>query len=141
MKIATTVARILLGALFVFAGASDFFMTPPAVPGLAGAFNDAFFQSHWVYFLSVAQLTAGVLLLINRFVPVALIILAAFMYNSFGFHATMAQSSIFAPILVFVLWLPIALKYRSLFRPIFAAVPVLPDDVSAAGTRAPAVPA
>jgi len=127
MTIATTVARILLGILFVFAGASDFFIsTPPPLPGLAGTFNEVFFKSHWVLFIAVAQLTLGVLLLINRFVPVALIILAAFLYNSFAFHLLMAQSSLFAPVIVFALWFVVALKYRELFAPIFAAKPALP---------------
>ncbi len=128
MKIATTAARLLLGVGFIFAGASAFFISsPPPEPGLAGAFNDVFFKSHWVLFVSAAQLTLGVLMLINRFVPVALIVLAAFLYNSFAFHITMAQSSLWAPVFVLALWLVLAMKYRPLFAPIFAATPTLPD--------------
>lgn len=137
MNIATTGARLLLGLLFTFAGASTFFMSsPPPQPGLAGAFNDVFFKSHWVLFVSAAQLILGVLLLINRFVPVALIMLAAFLYNSFAFHLTMAQSSLFAPVMVFALWLLVALKYRGLFAPIFAATPAVPEP-SRAGRQTP----
>ncbi|MBV9271471.1 MAG: DoxX family membrane protein [Candidatus Eremiobacteraeota bacterium] len=129
MNTATTIARILLGILFVLAGASAFFMTPPPEPGLAGAFNDVFYRSHWLYFVAVAQLTLGTLLLVNRFVPVALIMLAAFLYNSFAFHLTMAQSSLPAPVLVFALWAVVSLKYRTLFAPLFAAKPQLTDPV------------
>lgn len=129
MNIATTGARLLLGLLFTFAGAAAFFMgSPPPQPGLAGTFNDVFFQSHWVWFVSAAQLILGVLLLVNRFVPVALIMLAAFLYNSFAFHITMSQSAIFAPVIVFVLWFLVSWKYRALFAPIFASTPVLPDQ-------------
>jgi putative oxidoreductase len=128
MKIATTVARLLLGVVFLFAGGSAFFISsPPPEPGLAGAFDDAFFKSHWVLFVAAAQLTLGAFMLINRFVPVALIILAAFLYNSFAFHVTMAQSSLWAPVVVFALWLLVALKYRALFAPIFVAAPTMPD--------------
>ena len=75
MAVVTTLARIVLGLLFIFAGALPFFITsPPPQPGLAGAFNDLFFRSHWVWFVAVAQLTLGVLLLANRFVPLALVI-------------------------------------------------------------------
>lgn len=130
MNIATTIARILLGILFAAAGASVFFgVSGPPQPGLAGAFNDIFFRSHWVLFVGAAQFALGVLLLINRFVPVALIMLAAFLYNSFAFHITMAQSALPAPVIVFALWLLVSLKYRTLFAPIFAAVPVIPDGV------------
>jgi uncharacterized membrane protein YphA (DoxX/SURF4 family) len=127
MNIATTVARIVLGLLFLAAGASNFFITPPPLPGLAGAFNDVFFKSHWVLFIAVAQITIGVLMLSNRFVPVALIILAAFLYNSFAFHILMMPAALFAPVIVLVLWLIVALKYRTLFAPIFVAVPKIPD--------------
>jgi putative oxidoreductase len=124
MNIVTTIARIILGLGFTVAGASAFFIgTPPPEPGLAGAFNDLFFRSHWVYFISVAQIALGLLLLVNRFVPVALIMLAAFLYNSFAFHITMAQSGLPAPAIVFVLWLTVSLKYRALFAPVFAANP------------------
>jgi uncharacterized BrkB/YihY/UPF0761 family membrane protein len=65
--------------------------------------------------VGTAQLILGVLLLINRYVPIALIMLAAFLYNSFAFHITMAQSGLPAPIVVLALWLVVALKYRSNF--------------------------
>jgi putative oxidoreductase len=124
MKIAATIARLILGLGFIFAGASIFFISsPPPQPGLAGAFNDVFFKSHWVLFLGVAQFTLGALMLVNRFVPVALIVLAAFLYNSFAFHLTMAQSSLWAPVFVLVLWLLVALRYRRLFAPIFKPRP------------------
>jgi putative oxidoreductase len=128
MNIAATVARILIGVLFIFAGASAFFFSsPPPMPGLAGEFNDAFFKSHWNLFVAAAQLVLGVLMLVNRYVPVALIILAAFLYNSFAFHLTMLPQTLFAPAIVLVLWLLVALKYRPLFAPIFAANPVIPE--------------
>jgi len=129
MKIATTAARLLLGVGFIFAGVSAFFISsPPPQPGLAGAFNDVFFKSHWVLFVAAAQLILGVFLLINRYVPVALIVLAAFLYNSFAFHIMVAQSSLWAPIFVFALWLLVALKYRPLFAPLFVPIPTLPDQ-------------
>jgi uncharacterized membrane protein YphA (DoxX/SURF4 family) len=124
MKILTTVARILLGLLFVFAGAMPFFMSAPApLPGLAGVFNQVFFTSHWALFLGAAQLVIGLLLLVNRFVPVALIMLAAFLYNSFAFHITMAQSGLPAPIIVLVLGYLVARPYRAVFAPLFTAEP------------------
>jgi uncharacterized membrane protein YphA (DoxX/SURF4 family) len=122
MAIATTIARILLGLLFTLAGVLPFFMTsPPPQPGLAGTFNEIFIHSHWALFVGAAQIVIGVLLLANRFVPIALIMLAAFLYNSFAFHITMAQSALPAPIIVLALWLLLALKYRSNFAPLVRA--------------------
>jgi putative oxidoreductase len=128
MNIVTITARILLGLLFVIAGGSDFLISsPPPQPGLAGQFDAVFFQSHWVLFLGAAQVTLGALLLVNRFVPIALIILAAFLYNSFGFHITMAPGALWAPAICTVLGLIVARPYRGLFALLFAAKPQRTD--------------
>ena len=122
MNIAQTIARILLGLIFTLAGASAFIITsPPQLPGLAGAFNDVFSHSHWAWFVGAAQFVLGVLLLANRFVPIALIMLAAFLYNSFAFHIVMAQSALPAPVIVLILWVIVSLKYRPIFAPLFVA--------------------
>lgn len=137
MNVARTIARILLGVLFIFAGGMDFFVSSPQpMPGLMGVFNDVFFKSHWVLFLGAAQVVLGALLLVNRFVPVALIMLAAFLYNSFGFHITMAPSSLWAPVICTALGLFVAWPYRELFAPIFAAKPLVSDRSETAARTA-----
>ena len=116
MTIATTIARILLGVLFTLAGIMTSLTTnAPPLPGLAGTFNDAFIHSHYSVFIGVVQLAIGLLCLTNRYVPVALIMLAAFLYNSFAFHLTMMPAGLFAPVIVLVLWFIVALKYRPAF--------------------------
>ncbi len=123
MNIVTTIARIFLGLLFVVAGAAAFFVTtPPPAPGLAGTFNQVFYQSHWVMFVGAAQLVIGVLLLANRFVPLALIVLAAFLYNSFAFHFTLTPAALPAPAIVLILGYLVARPYRALFAPLFRPV-------------------
>ncbi len=123
MKIVTTATRLLLGAGLAFAGGSMFFGNPPPQPGLAGQFDAVFFASHYALFVGAVQLAIGVLLLLNRFVPVALVMLAAFVYNSFAFHATMAPSSLWAPFVLIALALPTALRYRAAFAVLLAAAP------------------
>ncbi|MFN2529212.1 MAG: hypothetical protein ABR584_10920 [Candidatus Baltobacteraceae bacterium] len=121
MNIAVTVARLLLGLLFVAAGAAGLLIASPHQPGLAGQFTALVYATHFMNFISSAQLLLGALLLVNRFVPLALIMLAAFIYNSFAFHLTMAPRAVFAPVVVATLWLLVALKYRPLFALLFAA--------------------
>jgi putative oxidoreductase len=124
MNVVTTIARVLLGLVFVLAGASAFaFTNPPHFPGLAGAFNDAFVRSHWSMFVGAAQLVLGLLLLVNRFVVVALIMLAAFLYNSLAFHITMMPSGLPMAIVVALLWFLVSWSYRQSFRPLFTAAP------------------
>ena len=131
MKLAATVARIILGVIFLAAGVAGFFITPPSMPGLAGEFTAVLYSSHFMQFISAAQFVMGALLLVNRFVPVALIMLAAFIYNSFAFHATVVPAALFGPVIVTALWLLVALPYRTLFAPIFAAQPLTHDNVIA----------
>jgi uncharacterized membrane protein YphA (DoxX/SURF4 family) len=120
MSIAATTARILLGIIFTAAGAFTFFVTnAPPLPGVAGEFNHALYASHYAQFIGVAQIAIGVLFSINRYVPVALIMLAAFLYNRFAFHLTMMPAGLFGPILVLILATPVALTRRSAFVPVF----------------------
>jgi putative oxidoreductase len=124
MNIVSTIARVLLGLVFVLAGASAFvFTNPPHLPGLAGTFNDAFVRSHWSMFVGAAQIALGVLLIANRYVTLALVMLAAFLYNSLAFHITMMPSGLPMAIAIALLWLLVSWSYRQSFRTLFRAVP------------------
>ncbi|HEY2476170.1 MAG TPA: hypothetical protein VGI19_15385 [Candidatus Cybelea sp.] len=124
MTIASTIARILLGLFFVFAGLVPFvFPTPPPQPGMAGMVFHAMFASHWMMFVGFAQFLIGISFLSNRFVPVGLIMLAAFLYNSFAVHIVTSPALLPIPLLVTALGILVALPYRALFAPIFAAKP------------------
>jgi len=83
-----------------------------------------FYQSHWTLFVGAAQIVIGILLLTNRFVPVALIMLAAFIYNSFAFHITMLPQGLFAPVIVLILGYIVARPYSGLFAPLFRPQPL-----------------
>jgi hypothetical protein len=138
MKITMTVARILLGLLFSAAGLSGFILVnhpPPPAPGLAGAFADVFFKSRWVLFVDGVQLVAGALLLANRFVPLALLLLASVLSNILVFHLTMAPAGIVPGLVATVLWTFLALQYRSTFAPLFVQR-AQPDRFAAPSPRA-----
>lgn len=122
MTIAATLSRIILGLLFAFAGVMGFLMrNPPPEPGLAGTFDQVFYQSHWAWFVAAVQLFIGLLLLSNRFIALALVMLAAFVYNSFAFHVTMAREALFAPFIVLALAALVALQQRAALLPLLRA--------------------
>jgi putative oxidoreductase len=124
MKFLTIIARVLLGLVFVVFGSNAFlhFLPMPPLPqGLAGEYLHAFFASGYVYVIGGMQLVGGLLLLIGRFVPLGLTILAAIIFNIWVFHILMAPEG-FPPALVvtllelFLLW-----RYRDSFAGLLRA--------------------
>jgi putative oxidoreductase len=119
MKILTVIARILLGLMFVLFG-SNFFLNfipmPPPPPGLAGDYFKVFASSGYMYVVGAIQLVSGLLLLIGRFVPLALTILAAMIFNIWTFHILMDPKGLFPmAILAVVLELFLVWSYRDRF--------------------------
>jgi putative oxidoreductase len=121
MKIAALIARIFLGLIFVFFGLNGFlqFLTGPLPPGLAGQFIGALMQSHYVLFVSAVQVISGVLLLVNLYVPLALVLSAAEIANILAFHIFMAPSQIFMALLVAILWTIVFVQQRQYLACLF----------------------
>ena len=121
MKIVLLIARILLGLIFFVFGLNGFlsFMRMPPPPGLAGVFLGALISSHYVYLVAGAQVLAGVLLLINRFVVLALAILAPVIANIIVYHLTMQLSGAQLALVVTILWIILAWRLRAHFAPLF----------------------
>ena len=89
MKIASLIARLLLGLMFFVFGLNgflNFIPAPASIPGPAGAFNGAMQATHYTWFVSGVQVIAGVMLLTNQYVPLAIVTLACFSYTNTG-HA------------------------------------------------------
>jgi putative oxidoreductase len=118
MRIATIIARFLLGLIFVVFGSNAFFHflpMPPPPQNLAGDFLKVFVSSGWVYVIGAVQVFAGFLLLIGRFVPLALALLAAMIFNILVFHALMAPEGLGPGIVVTILELFLLWSYRERF--------------------------
>jgi len=118
MKILTIIARVLLGFIFVFFGSNallHFLPMPPLPQGVAGLYLKAFFESGYVYVIGAMQLIAGLFLLIGRFVPLGLTILAAMIFNIWAFHILMAPEGFPPALVVTVLEMFLLWQYRSAF--------------------------
>jgi putative oxidoreductase len=118
MKIATIIARLLLGLVFVVFGSNAFLRflpMPPPPPNLAGDFLKVFFASGWVYVIGGMQVLSGLLLLIGKFVPFGLTILAAIIFNIWVFHILMAPEGFPPAIIVTLLWAFLVWRYRESF--------------------------
>ena len=123
MNLATLVIRLLLGLLFAVSGIFGFvflFMPAPPMPsGLAGQLMLVLFTSHWVQAIDFVELIAGALLLAGRYVPLALTLLGALLYNILVFHITMQPQSLPLPLVVFACWSFLVWRYRSSLAPLF----------------------
>src|ERR1700758_2784603 len=126
MKIVSVIARYLLGLIFTVFGLNgflNFIHQPPPPNPVAIQFLVAVSASHFAAFFFAMQLIGGLLLLSGFFVPLALTVLAAELYNILAFHLTLAPASIAPGLLASVLWILVFLQYRESFTGIFTAKP------------------
>jgi putative oxidoreductase len=126
LKIAILIARILLGLLFLVFGLNailPFIPIPPMPPSDATTFATILATSHYMSFVGILMVIAGVLLLVGRYVPLALVILGPILVNILLFHFTLMHGGealgLFGTVLeLFLIW-----AYRLSFRGLFDAAP------------------
>ena len=124
MKTTSIVARYLLGLQFTVFGLNgflNFIHQPPPTNPLALQFLGATVASHFAAFFFAGQVLGGLLLLFGFFVPLALTLLAAELYNILAFHLTMSPGTIAPALVACVLWILVFLQYRESFKSIFSA--------------------
>jgi hypothetical protein len=121
MRIASLIARYLAGAIFLVMGLNGFlnFIPLPPPGGIAGQFMGALYVSHYLWVIFAFQVIAGVLLLVNRYVPLAVAILAPVLVNILTFHALMAPSGLPLALFVALLWIVIFIEVRPAFSGLF----------------------
>ena len=106
--------------VFGLNGFLNFIHQPPPTNPLALQFFGVIVASHFAAFFFAGQLLGG-LLLFGRFVPLALTLLAAELYNILAFHLTMSPGTIAPALAACVLWILVFLQYRESFKGIFSA--------------------
>src|SRR5271169_119385 len=117
MKTASTIARYLAGVIFLVMGLNGFlnFIPFPPPSGVAGQFMGALYASHYLWVIFAFQVVAAILLLANRYVPLAVAVLAPVIVNILVFHALMAPSGLPLALFVAVLWALIFVDVRPAF--------------------------
>jgi putative oxidoreductase len=112
MKIATIIARVLLGLVFFVFGLNVFlnFIPMPAPPkNQAGAFMGALFSSGYIYAIKCFEIAGGFLLLIGRKVPLGLTLLGPVVVNILLYDILLDRTGLPLGIIIgilslFVLW-------------------------------------
>jgi putative oxidoreductase len=121
MRTVSSLARYLAGATFLVFGLNGFlnFIPMPPPGGIAGQFMGALYASHYLMVIFAFQIIAAVLLLVNRYVPLAVAMLAPVLVNILCFHALMAPSGLPLAFFVAILWAVIFVDVRPAFAGLF----------------------
>ena len=118
MKHLPTIARILLGLLFVFGGVTGLFqlVEQPEVGEEAAAFMGAIMDTGYLWpVIKVTEIVCGVLLILGMFVPLALVVLAPVALNILLFHVFLEPSGLVFGLVLVVLGLYTAHQHRESF--------------------------
>jgi len=119
------IARILMGLMFFIFGLNGFlnFMPPPKeMPEGAMAFFGALMKTGYMFPLIMGtQLLVGVLLLLNRFVPLALVLIMPVLVNIIAYHIFLQPKGIAPGAILMAIELYLAWSYRKAYLPMLAA--------------------
>ena len=119
-----TIARFLLGFVFLVFGANYFLHFIPSGPPperALGFFMGLVGSGYFLPLLKVTEIVAALLLLSNRFVPLALTVLAPIVVNVVAFHAFLEPAGLPLGVVVLAPELYLAWAYRDVFRPMLAS--------------------
>lgn len=128
-RFAPSIARVLLGLVFFVFGLNGFlnFISPPppeSMPPKLVAFSQALMDSGYLMQLvKGTEVVVGLLFLLNRFVPLALVVLAPIMVNIVAVHVLLAPSGLGMALVLLGLQLYLAWVHRAAFRPLLTARP------------------
>ncbi|HEY5961548.1 MAG TPA: DoxX family protein [Polyangiaceae bacterium] len=119
-----TIARILVGLVFALSGVTWFlpFVPKPPPPELVAPFMTGLVSTgYFLPLLKATEMVCGILLVANRFVPLALVILSPIVVQIAAFHFLFEHSG--APIAAVIVLLQIYLgwSYRNYFRGVVVA--------------------
>ncbi len=132
-----TIARILLGLVFLVFGLNGFlqFLPMPPMPEAAGAYFGALTSAQVLPIVKAIEVVAGFLLLTGLFVALALLLLAPIVVNIVLFHAVVTGEGLPVPLVLVALGIYLAWAYRDSFRGVLQAraQPRVADEPAPAG--------
>lgn len=123
-RIATAIVRVILGLLFLVFGLNgflNFIPTPKDLPPDVVTVSASLMKGGYLPVVAATEIIVALMLLTNRFVPLALALLAPIIVGILTFHVTIAPGTIGPGILVLVMELYLARAYRGAFRPMLRA--------------------
>lgn len=114
-----TGSRIILGLIFFVFGLNGFFRFLPLEPPPQEAV--AFPARYFFPLVKVVETACGALFLVNRYVPLATIVITPVVVNIFFFHLFLDMTNMPMAVVLVVLNLILGLAYRESFAGLLAA--------------------
>jgi putative oxidoreductase len=127
MKALAHIQRILLGLIFVVTGLNGFLRflhQPPFAATAARELMMLMQATPYGHLLFGLQIVCGFLLLARLFIPIALTILAGYLFNIYLFHIFLDHTFNPLALLASVLWVLTFLRNRDAFRMILRPRPL-----------------
>jgi uncharacterized membrane protein YphA (DoxX/SURF4 family) len=127
MKYIPLVCRLLLGLMFFVFGLNDIlhFIHMPLPSGDALTWMGIMATHGYMTFVGVIMVIGGLLLLVGRFVPLALTLLAPVIVNILLYHALLWPHGAAPGILAAVLEIALLVAYHRSFAPLFVPDPTV----------------
>jgi len=113
-----SVARIVLGLIFLIFGLNGFYTLIP-VPDFH-PFMAILVESGYIYLIKTVEIVGGIMLLTNRFVPLALILLAMDIVNITAYHLLLDPRNWMIVPVIIILWIIVFMNYKSSFVSLFS---------------------
>jgi putative oxidoreductase len=117
MRMAATISRYALGFLFTVIGLNGFlqFLPAPPLPPLAGQFLGVLIASHFMVPIFLLQIVCGLMFFVNRWVPLALTMIAPVIVNILLYHMLMNPAGIVPGLIAAICWWLVFLRVRPAF--------------------------
>jgi len=124
MKVAMLIVRTLTGLLFVFASLTFFLnlVPQPELTGPLKSFNEGLAASGYFFILlKVTELVCGIALLVGRYVPLALVVLAPIVVNILMVHIFLDRTGLPVALFLVAAMAYLAYYYRENFSGVLKA--------------------
>lgn len=118
----TTLLRIILALILLVFGLNKFigFIPAPELPEEAASFMNSLLDTGYVlYFLGILEIFIGILLLLKKWVPFALLVLVPISVNILMFHIFLDLPDILQAIVVVGLNAVLIIRYWKAYTPLF----------------------
>lgn len=119
----TKVIRILVGVMMIVFGLNKFLQFMPMEPptGQMGELMSVLASSPFLAIIGILEVVGGLGLVLNKYVPLSLIIIIAIMINAALFHLFFDPANVVGSLVFLVLSLVLVYAYKDRFNSILSA--------------------